>query len=402
MFISENAPRLAFFEMGLTNAMINVLKKLTSKCERSVCNIRIVKNRMFSPDLNGPIFPLLDCWTSFSRSIISMTVPYRYFLYSLFFISTFFSIKTVEFRDKIAFEHCKDFIWLCLIADWQSNNAQQTLKLVDELNLDFDSSTSTDSGVLIPQFPAATPRALRRMLCHLLFAWIDSIQGILSDPFTTNDQRLNDGSTEHSEENLDFEVVCPDSEWSFESVNRESSNICDPFITMENVIGLELLRESTAKRQQRMLGSGEELAQRLLFGLQMINDSFIFLTSSDKVSDEEEALFNLQLELLISTWQKRLMDRKLNEWQTVLSLCKEKSLTLLADLIAYVLFPIQQKRMRLQFGENFKMSREFGDQRWMLVRRLRLARALSFELPANRHQLVSLLEINLVRFHVVY
>jgi hypothetical protein len=34
MFICENAPRLAFFEMGLSSAMVNVLKKLSAKCER--------------------------------------------------------------------------------------------------------------------------------------------------------------------------------------------------------------------------------------------------------------------------------------------------------------------------------------------------------------------------------
>lgn len=125
----------------------------------------------------------------------------------------------------------------------------------------------------------------------------------------------------------------------------------------------------------------------------MINETFIFLPPSDKVSDEEEALFNLHLELLISTWQKR-MDRRPTEWQTLLSMCKEKSSTLLADLIAFILFPIQQKRARLIQTEDKLLGA--GDQRWMLVRRLKLARTLSAELSVNRIQLVSLLEINLV------
>lgn len=133
----------------------------------------------------------------------------------------------------------------------------------------------------------------------------------------------------------------------------------------------------------------------------MINDSFIFLTPSDKISDEEEALFNLHLELLISTWQKRL-DKK-NEWQTVLNLCKEKSLVLLADLIAFVFFPIQQKKIECQCGGDNKLDSftNSGDRRWMLVRRIRLARALAAELPANRNQLVELLEINLDYQHAM-
>jgi hypothetical protein len=102
------------------------------------------------------------------------------------------------------------------------------------------------------------------------------------------------------------------------------------------------------------------------------------------------------MELLVSTWQKRL-DRKPNEWQILLGMCKEKSLILLADLIAFILFPIQQKRARPQTEDK---SLSVGDQRWMLVRRLRLARTLAAELPINRIHLVSLLETNLVKSEI--
>lgn len=131
----------------------------------------------FSPDLNGPIFPLLDCWVSFSRSIINSVVPYK---------------------DKKAYEHCQNFIWLCLIADSQTNS-QRPSSYFDEMlsnNMDFDSSTSTDSGVLSPRPSVATPMAMRRMLCHLLFAWVDSIQTVISDPFHVPvDPRLADSSS---------------------------------------------------------------------------------------------------------------------------------------------------------------------------------------------------------------
>lgn len=151
MFVGEGAPRLAFFEMGLTSSMVNVLRKLSLlKCESSY--------------LNGPIFPLLDCWISFSRSIINATVPYK---------------------DKRAYEYCQNFLWLCLTADWQTGSEYPSHSS-DELvlnNVEVDSSTSTDSGVLNPHPLAAAPLAIRRMLCHLLFAWVDSIQSVLSDPF---------------------------------------------------------------------------------------------------------------------------------------------------------------------------------------------------------------------------
>jgi hypothetical protein len=54
-------------------------------------------------------------------------------------------------------------------------------------------------------------------------------------------------------------------------------------------LGIEL-NNSSAKRQQSLIAPTDELAQRLLFGLQMINETFIFLSPSNKVSDEEEAL----------------------------------------------------------------------------------------------------------------
>jgi hypothetical protein len=140
-----------------------------------------------------------------------------------------------------------------------------------------------------------------------------------------------------------------------------------------------------------------------LFGLQIINESLIFLAPSDKVSDEEEALFNLHLELLFSTWQKRLVDRRANEWQTVLGLCKDKSLELLAELVAFVLFPIQSKRIKSQFGEKLSSNstRLLGNQKWTLIRRLRLAQALAAELPSNRLQMVALLEANLDYQHAM-
>lgn len=98
-------------------------------------------------------------------------------------------------------------------------------------NLDFDSSTSTDSGVLIPHVSTSAPLALRRMLCHLLFAWTDSIQSVLSDPFAINDNRLSDTGTgkyyrvriilTFLDDISDIEVLCANSVWSFESVNSK-------------------------------------------------------------------------------------------------------------------------------------------------------------------------------------
>jgi hypothetical protein len=65
-------------------------------------------------------------------------------------------------------------------------------------------------------------------------------------------------------------------------------------------------------------------------------------------------------------------------------------LVMLADLVQFILFPVQQKLSKTKFGE---IPTVMGDQKWYLVRRLSLARTLINELPRN--QLVRLVDLNL-------
>lgn len=63
---------------------------------------------------------------------------------------------------------------------------------------------------------------------------------------------------------------------------------------------------------------------------------------------------------------------------------------MLAELLAFVLFPVQSK-----CGKS--LTSNGCDSEWALRRRFLVVRALANELDPNRHSLVNLLEVNLVR-----
>lgn len=84
----------------------------------------------------------------------------------------------------------------------------------------------------------------------------------------------------------------------------------------------------------------------------------------------------------------------MDEWQSVLGYCRDKTRVLLAQLIAFVLFPVQ---LRLRpFDEHLSEST------WLLQRRLAVVKLLSSELSNNKQTLISLLDVNLVIFFKIY
>ncbi|KAI6209440.1 Lysosomal-trafficking regulator [Aphelenchoides besseyi] len=319
MFSGDNAPRLAFFEMGLTNSMIKVLNTMCSR------------------------------------------------------------------KDGVL-GYCEDFVWLCLIADHQKSNERKVR--TSSTNSEGNSSTETDSSIFSPQLPltVAPSTALRRMLCHLLFAWIDSIRSVVGDPLslTNNIYGHSYGRTRDSSE---FELLYGESEWSYESINR----MLNDFQFTNWFAGLDRRKGGEqAKKQQRDFASVEELSERLLFAFERTNSVFIFLRPSNKVSDEEESLFDLHLELLHSSWKSKY-NMKSDEWTYILVACKNRAVSLLGALVAFVMYPARQKIMIKQ--KDMQMSAV--DQSWALIRRLRLAQLLASELPLNRLSLVGLVETNL-------
>ncbi|CAD5235429.1 unnamed protein product [Bursaphelenchus xylophilus] len=289
--------RTTFLDHGLVPSMIAVLVKMDELHH--------------TESLNGPIFPILDCWMKLARCLIQGVVPYK---------------------NKKAVQRCEDLVYLAFGVEWKRDLERWERKSV----------------------------TVRRMLCHVLVVWIESIQTVLSDPMNSfkslADHNLSDDSSE-------FEVLGVDSD-------------LDSYYTHPiSYVAAKSLKSPVE------LATQEELAQRLAFGLERVTNVFLYLNPSTIMCDEEENLFDLLLSVLFQ--HSRVQD----EWLKCLGLCKEKNRILLADLIAFLLFDVQSK---LQTER-----KELMDESFQIIKRLKLVDYLDKELSINRIGLLNLLEVNL-------
>uniref|UniRef100_A0A915DNE7 Uncharacterized protein n=1 Tax=Ditylenchus dipsaci TaxID=166011 RepID=A0A915DNE7_9BILA len=136
----------------------------------------------------------------------------------------------------------------------------------------------------------------------------------------------------------------------------------------------------------------------------MAKNFFLYLQVPEKCTDEEDTLFRFYIETVLSTWKRKHNNDKSNdEWHSVLAICREKSRTLLAELIAFVLFPAQikgQVNANCKEDEGHKTADQVKDSiktslPWVLKRRLITVRYLTKEIFQNRSHIVNLLEVDL-------
>lgn len=119
----------------------------------------------------------------------------------------------------------------------------------------------------------------------------------------------------------------------------------------------------------------------------MVNNVFIFLLSPAQPFDEDEALLEQHLQLLLAKKPKK--GASADDFLRCLGLCSEKSRLLLADLVAFFLFDVQA---RLRFAG----SESAPAQKYRVSARCKLVDALDKEQRTNRANLVHVLEVNLV------
>ncbi|KAI1732503.1 beige/BEACH domain-containing protein [Ditylenchus destructor] len=356
MFMAENAPRRAMLECGLVDTLVNVLRKL---CLSSI-----------GPPMDSPVFSLLDCWLSFAESIILFLVPYR---------------------DAYNYGACEDFLWLCITLVWQYQNSDVSV-VVETLN-DMTSSEYETQHIdknkhkdLEDTEHDRTILAMRRATSRLIYGWIDCIQSKLSDQMRVSYFSMtNDAADNYGE---DFEILPPDAQWS---PNRSYTTT-----------GAEFSTQTERHVQAKEMASLDELGRRLLFGLSMAKNYFLYIPPFEKCSDEEESLFRFYIETILSTWKRRPHEKHSDEWQVVLAFCREKARVLLAELIAFVLFRVQTKGVFVDEDDtaNRRSLHPRVDSRrscfpWTLKRRLIIVRYLSNEILQNRKYIVNLLEVNL-------
>ncbi|CAD5228314.1 unnamed protein product [Bursaphelenchus okinawaensis] len=287
--------RTTFLEHGLVASMVAVLVRMDELHH--------------TESLNGPIFPVLDCWMKLARCLIQGIIPYK---------------------NKKAVQRCEDLIYLAFGVEWKRDKEKRERHSI----------------------------SMRRMLCHVIVVWVESIQNILSDPMN-NFKSLADFNL--SDESSEFEVLGADSD-------------LDSYYTHP----ISYVPNRTPKTPIELAAS-EELAQRLSFGIQMAANVFLYLQPSTIMCDEEENLFDKLLQLLFQHHIK-VQD----EWLKCLGLCKEKNKLILADIIAFLLFDVQSK-----------IREETVDEGFQIIKRLKVVDYLEKELQVNRIGLINLLEINL-------
>lgn len=84
----------------------------------------------------------------------------------------------------------------------------------------------------------------------------------------------------------------------------------------------------------------------------------------------------------------------------VLAICRDKTRILLAELIAFLLFSVQEKSQLISFTEELEEeSVKIREIPWPLKRRLLITRALANEIPQNLLYISNLLDVNLVSLY---
>lgn len=290
----------------------------------------------------GPVFPLFDCWLSFSRSIINMVIPYR---------------------DPYMYSRLEDFLWLCQLADYQLSNVVVLIAPKDRLRKFSQLEYQPSDGCT-----DCAKQMVRRALCQLIDCWIDAVLSIVMDAgnMIPVDERVEACSEDNSDGSA-FEICFGDSEFTSSSYYGTAKN--------------------SYKSDYIEFASTDELSRRLCFIFQMANDLFVFGQIPEVITDKEECLFQKYLEVLGAPWKRKYDGNHVKEYNIVLEQSRTKCRTCLAELIAYVLFPVQTRKRTSLIQPDI-------DENGLLRRRLTIVKFLS-ELHQNQECLTSLLDVNL-------
>ena len=263
------------------------------------------------------------------------------------------------------YSRAEDFLWLCQIADYHLSNPAICLAPGERLrkfsNMEaYPSSACTECA----------KQVVRRAFCQLIESWIDSIQCILveGNSMIPVDERLDTGQESNSDES--FEIYYGDSEFTSSSYYGN--------------IGKK------EKKKKFEFATTDEISRRLIFGLNMANNLFVFSQIPEIISEKEELLFQKYLDALTSPWKRKHTDHT-KEYYAVVSGCKDKCRTFLAELIAYVLFPVQLRKNPVL---NNVLIPPDVDEEGFLKRRLAVVKCLS-DLHQSQDCLTSLLDVNL-------
>ncbi|KAF8386740.1 hypothetical protein PRIPAC_75882 [Pristionchus pacificus] len=365
----------AMADSCLGDVMVNVLLK--------VADLPTHEPEVLSSSSSSTPSTQLECWMGFAHRIIVSSFPYM---------------------DGVVNKMCDRFLILLQLADWYS------CSLVSSL---YSSSPSPSPALLSSSL--CSHSIIRGQLSQLLHCCIESIRTVFSDEgrSASNSSSIDSIPSLSSSPSEEYDMcndmfIPPEKAGLLDGTSPFSAfvagsfaNIRDKFINMGPVNKHSLKCIYRRRRGAAPLAPLDALLQRVLHALESALQLFAIHPQAGVATEEESNLFHFCLYLMLTSWGRQentrgsiSSSRSESVWQKIIYSCRERVRVLLAQLVAFVLFPAQNKLAANMNGEGASWLHLPIDREWAEERRRQLVRALSHELQFKRN-LAQLLSVNL-------
>ncbi|GMT32361.1 hypothetical protein PFISCL1PPCAC_23658 [Pristionchus fissidentatus] len=364
----------AMAESSLAEVMVNVLLKVA---ELPLSESEVLTSSPSSPSVQ------LECWMSFAQRIVVSSYPYM---------------------DDRVNKMCDRFLVLLQLADWYS------CSLVSSLSSPLSpppSSSSLSSSLRAHSI-------VRSQLSQLLHCCIESIRTVFSDEgrSASNSSSIDSIPSLSSSPSDDYDMcndmfIPPEKALLLDGTSPFSAFVAGSFANLREKLSSmgPISRRSLRCHYRRRRGAAplaplDALLTRVLTALDTALNLFAAHPQAGVATEEESNLFHFCLYLMLTSWgrtegrQSLSASRSESIWAKIIVSCKERVRVVLAQLVAFVLFPAQTKLAANMGREGASWLHLPIDREWAEERRRQLVRALSHELQYKRN-LAQLLSVNL-------
>ncbi|GMT04106.1 hypothetical protein PENTCL1PPCAC_26280 [Pristionchus entomophagus] len=365
----------AMAESSLGDVMVNVLLKVADLPTHEP-EVISSSSRSSSPSTQ------LECWMGFAQRIVVSSYPYM---------------------DERVNKMCDRFLVLLQLADWYS------CSLVSSL---FSSSPPSSLSLLSSSLRSHS--IIRAQLCQLLHCCIESIRTVFSDEgrSASASSSIDSIPSLSSSPSDDYDMcndmfIPPEKAFMIDGTSPFSAfvagsfaNIREKLTSMGPISRRSLRCQYRRRRGAAPLAPLDALLTRVLMALETARDLFALHPQAAMATEEESNLFHFCLYLMLTSWGRQetrgsiSSSRSESIWQKIIYSCRERVRVLLAQLVAFVLFPAQTKLATNMNGEGASWLHLPIDGEWAEERRRQLVRALSHELQFKRN-LAQLISVNL-------
>ncbi|CAI4228779.1 unnamed protein product [Auanema sp. JU1783] len=357
----ENCSQLqqAMISAGLVDCMVNVLRRIAYTAPTAQYDVVSTEGQDSSLQL--------EAWCSFAQRIIQLAIP---------------------FSDELLGNACERFVWLLLLADIQ---AAKDMRYSESIRL-------------------LAHKVIRSQLCMVLFHYIESVQSVFSDEGKSASatssidslcNQTNSSTTSSPSEEYDYcdDLITPERATNLDGTSPLAAFFAGSFANLREKISLmgpiskKSLKCSFSKKVgPAALATIDVLTKRVVFALDSVSILFTVLIPTYALAEEESNLFHFYMYFLLTSWKKDTVSRTTTQtiWNRLILFTRDKCRILLAQLVAFLLFPAHKK---IQEASKSASLRNWNKE-WTEDQRFVIIRVLSHELN-SKIALPSLLNVNL-------